>query len=96
MATEASNTRYSAGLPPHRALIDRKDIPTILWIYEEFQKIQTAITGLEHQYPPQAEAPERVAIGMVMYADGVNWNPDGVSGEGLYVYKSDKAWHYLG
>jgi hypothetical protein len=29
----------------------------------------------------------------VAYADGTSWNPG--SGEGLYEYRSDAAWHKL-
>jgi len=30
--------------------------------------------------------PEKRRVGMIVYADGVKWNPGG--GEGLYVYKT--------
>lgn len=36
--------------------------------------------------------PERPRRGMVVYADGTNWDPG--SGEGVYVYKS--SWVLLG
>lgn len=39
-------------------------------------------------------APPKLRVGMVVYADGTNWNPDAVSGEGLYVYKSG-GWTFI-
>lgn len=45
-------------------------------------------------YDVQYREPLRPRAGVVAYADGVTWNPG--SGEGLYVYKSDNAWHLLG
>lgn len=38
------------------------------------------------------EAPERVEEGMVVYADGTDWNPG--SGEGIYKYQSG-AWSLI-
>jgi hypothetical protein len=37
--------------------------------------------------------PVRLFTGLVAYADGTSWNPG--SGEGLYEYRSDAAWHKL-
>lgn len=45
-------------------------------------------------YDVQYRAPLRPRAGMVIYADGVTWDPG--SGEGLYVFKRDNAWHFLG
>lgn len=38
-------------------------------------------------------APAKTFDGMVVYADGTNWNPG--SGKGVYAYYG-AAWHYLG
>ncbi len=38
-------------------------------------------------------APERVEDGMVVFADGTNWDPG--SGEGFYGYYAG-SWHFLG
>ena len=37
--------------------------------------------------------PQRVANGMIVMADGVNWNPG--SGAGLYRYQGN-AWNFVG
>lgn len=37
------------------------------------------------------QAPARPRKGMIVYADGTDWNPG--SGEGLYVYKS--SWVFI-
>lgn len=43
---------------------------------------------------PQYAAPSiKLRDGIVVFADGVTWNPG--SGAGVYVYKSG-AWHFLG
>lgn len=49
------------------------------------------ITGL-HQI--LYSAPTRVRPGLVVYADGVQWNPG--SGEGLYRYNLAGNWVYIG
>ena len=36
-------------------------------------------------------APEKPRQGMIRYADGSNWNPNG-TGEGIYFYNSGGAW----
>ena len=87
MAVQSSSTRYVASVPPNREQITPEISPYIRWMYEEFQRVSQAISSLEHQYPPLTEAPERVTVGLVAYADGVGWNPTG-GGEGLYIYKS--------
>lgn len=42
---------------------------------------------------PTFVAPSRPRTGMIVYADGTKWNPG--SGEGVYTYGSDGAWHFL-
>lgn len=49
---------------------------------------QTLEWDKEHAEPP------RPFDGMVRYADGSDWNPDSVHGEGPYQYW-DGEWHYL-
>jgi hypothetical protein len=44
-------------------------------------------------------APPKFEDGMMVYADGANWNPDGVSGRGYYRYEAGglpSPWKYLG
>ena len=38
------------------------------------------------------KAPERLRVGLLVYADGTDWNPG--SGEGLYVFKST-GWTFV-
>lgn len=40
-----------------------------------------------------AAAPAKLREGMIVGADGTNWNPG--SGKGVYVYYTG-AWHFLG
>lgn len=42
---------------------------------------------------PEFVVPVKPRQGQIAYADGVHWNPG--SGEGIYVFESDNAWHYL-
>lgn len=41
------------------------------------------------EFEPQVSAPP-IKEGVVAYADGVKWNPG--SGEGLYIYQTNKWW----
>lgn len=42
---------------------------------------------------PLNAAPAKVKAGLLVYADGTNWNPG--SGEGAYLYYNS-TWNYLG
>jgi len=69
----------------------------VSYLNEVLPTIQAAFSEvtdglLEVQYA----APAKPKVGMMVFADGTLWNPDAVSGEGVYVYKSDTLWHYLG
>ena len=62
------------------------------FLYEELQRISRSISEIERAYivlSPQTAEPLRKKEGMVINADGVNWNPGG--GAGLYQYLSG-AW----
>lgn len=42
-------------------------------------------------------APARVRAGMVVLADGTDWQPDGVNGEGVYRRNAaNNAWVFIG
>lgn len=59
------------------------------FLYEELQRISRAISEIERDYIiliPQISEPLRKKEGMVINADGTNWNPGG--GAGLYQYLS--------
>lgn len=63
------------------------------WVYTEFLKLAEHLEAgdLEALYfAPLHAAPARPIEGMVVWADGTDWNP-GATGSGLYKYDSG-AW----
>lgn len=64
-------------------------------VWQELQRISAALeVGVEHvTLTPLHAEPERRADGMVVLADGTDWNPG--SGAGFYGYNSG-AWTFLG
>lgn len=77
--------KYTPDNPPD----DPKDLGE--WLGRELGRVADGITG---DYEATHREPPKLRAGMVRYADGVDWDPG--SGEGLYIYKSDNAWHLLG
>lgn len=68
-------------------------------VRREFQAIAQAAARAEDLLELKVlyAEPSRVRAGMVVYADGVTWNPDGVSGEGLYRRnKTNASWVFVG
>lgn len=66
-------------------------------VFRELQNVQIAFEQGELNFIKYKEwnaEPDRPRAGMVVYADGTNWNPG--SGEGLYIYKSGGSWVLLG
>lgn len=76
---------YTFRLPPQ----DPKALPEYLG--REFNAIAQAMTGPADvvRLEPQAVAPLKPRDGMVVYADGTNWNPG--AGAGVYARVSG-AW----
>lgn len=65
------------------------------WLASELRRIANRLTEPEstiYTFEPLAAEPARLADGMVVYADGTNWNPG--SGAGLYARESG-AWSKL-
>ena len=64
------------------------------WIVRELQAISEATYGAapELQLIPKAVAPVKPRTGMVVFANGVDWNPG--SGAGVYVW-TGSAWSKL-
>ena len=65
------------------------------FLYAELLRISASLASLEVPYirlTPSASAPVKVFDGMVMNADGINWNPG--SGAGLYE-RVGGAWNKL-
>lgn len=43
------------------------------------------------------EEPEKLINGMVVFADGTDWKPDGTGGRGMYRYDTaTTVWEFLG
>ena len=62
-----------------------RPIPDNPLVQRELQKVAESITSV-HQHEVLHRAPENPRRGLVVFADGTDWNPGG--GEGLYVYLS--------
>lgn len=62
------------------------------WLNDLQLRLQ-AYTSLQNEYDVLNVAPDRPRRGLVVYADGVNWNPG--SGEGLYRFNGS-TWIFLG
>lgn len=59
---------------------------------DEFAQVASSLQDIM-QLQVSFVAPTKPRTGMVVYADGTHWNPG--SGEGVYTFGSDSAWHYL-
>lgn len=63
----------------------------VAWMSEELRRLAELMSKMEMQravLSPQAVAPAKVEAGIVVNADGVNWNPG--FGQGLYVYENGR------
>lgn len=78
---------YTPAQPP----TDPKQLAAFL--QQELARISREFAAPTHQLQPQAAAPARPRDGLIVLADGTNWNPG--SGAGYYGYRSG-AWHLLG
>lgn len=68
--------------------------PASAWAAREFQRLAEVLNGGLPRLilPPQHAAPDKPREGMLVNADGTDWNPGG--GAGLYVYVA-AAWTKL-
>lgn len=67
----------------------------IPWLAQEFANIRRALTQAD-QYLLLSDLnkePEKIADGMIVLADGANWDPG--LGQGVYCYYNG-AWNKLG
>lgn len=88
--------KYTPALPQRREITELEQLSGVIsWIDDELRAIFHDLQGTGEGYSVSHSPPIRLRVGMVRYADGTNWNPDGVNGEGLYVYKST-GWTFLG
>lgn len=78
---------------PAKAPSDPDDLSS--YLENELEAIASALTSniISIDMTPTHQVPTKPRTGLVAYADGTDWNPG--SGEGLYVYGSDAAWHFL-
>jgi len=67
------------------------------YLFEELGRISQAFDSLRYNFTLDElnAAPSRPVKGMIVLADGTNWNPDGVNGAGFYGYDGSD-WVYLG
>ncbi len=64
------------------------------YLYNEFQKLAASFLGVENILLEEMnEEPSKPRTGMIVLADGTNWNPG--SGAGFYGYHSS-SWNKLG
>ena len=88
MAQQAKSWRQPSG-PPQTTTTEGHRI--VEWIKEiQDVVIRRMNRPSELRFEIMYSEPTKVRTGMVVYADGVKWNPGG--GEGLYVMKSGGAW----
>ena len=67
-----------------------------IWILDEFRHLSDTLSELETDTVLLKEwnaEPVKLYNGLVVYADGTNWNPG--SGRGVYAYESG-SWKLLG
>ena len=85
------STTYEPGFIPE----DLKQLTAAL--REEFRAIKAGLedAATHHQLVILHSAPTRITAGMVVYADGSDWNPG--SGAGVYRRSEDNTtWTHLG
>ena len=71
-----------------------KDQEMADWVRRELTAIELALVDFDFLQLKQIDvAPTKPRVGMVVFADGTNWNPG--SGIGFYGYHSG-AWNKLG
>ncbi len=76
---------------PRQPPADPAQLPGFLLV--EIQNISRGTVTDTVQLRPQAVAPAKPRAGLLVEADGTNWNPG--SGAGLYIYRAG-AWVFLG
>ncbi len=80
---------YRPGTPRSEELKDLSN-----YVREEYDKIATNFSLFDFAiFKELQEEPKRLIPGLVVLADGTNWNPG--SGQGLYIYYGS-SWHKLG
>lgn len=92
MAKQAKSLRQTLAPP---AVSNAESSAIVRWVQEEFESLVHRLNLLsEVRLEAHTAVPERPRAGMIVYADGVLWNPG--AGEGIYYYKSTGVWTLLG
>lgn len=83
--------RYQHSIPP-------EDYTKLLeYIERELSEVSASIDSLANGvFDVRASAPTRVYPGMVVVADGTNWQPGGSTVQGLYLYTQAGTWVLIG
>lgn len=76
---------------PRQPPADPAQLPGFLLV--EQQNIARGTVTDTVQLQPQSVAPAKPRAGLLVEADGTNWNPG--SGAGLYIYRAG-AWVFIG
>lgn len=80
---------YTPRIPPDKT----EDL--LPYLDDEFLKVAAVLNdSLAGMRDIQYKTPARVKPGLVVYADGTEWNPG--SGEGLYRYNLAGSWVFIG
>jgi hypothetical protein len=88
--TQGAVNRYTVGDIPTNA----EDIPAFL--RRELDKIQAVTNAIQDgQLDVTTVAPTKPRAGMIRYADGVNWLPNGIGGTGIWFYNG-ASWIQMG
>lgn len=81
------------GLPPAVAAPESRML--VDWVTRELESVRKEFEDTKAlELRTRHAAPEKPRAGMLVYADGTDWDPG--SGEGLYVYTEAGAWEVVG
>lgn len=80
---------YTPRIPP------QEEAELLPYLDDELVKIALYVNRLiAGEYEVLHSVPAKVKPGLVVYADGTDWNPG--SGEGLYRYNIAGSWVFIG
>jgi hypothetical protein len=72
----------------------KEPVLLINWVYQELNRVSAALQKSKYlELAISHAAPEKTRDGLVVIADGSDWDPG--SGEGVYVFYNS-TWNYLG
>lgn len=72
---------------------EKMDEAFLVWLSDELTRISVAITDNQFGRDVMTVEPIRKYQGMIVFADGVSWDPDNLGlGEGVYAYTLGSGW----